>query len=93
MANVPMDVIHVMLSNNLEIKRCFVPLLQAGDKPSRVDVRFNILPAGSATNAQVTQEAYRGSDFEACLARAISAIKFPSTSGSGTSITYPFVLQ
>lgn len=93
MTNVPMDVIHIMLSNNLEVKKCFVPLLKAGSLPPRVDLKFNILPSGTATNAQVLQSQFRGSEFEGCLVRAVGAIKFPQTTGSGTSITYPFVLQ
>jgi predicted Zn finger-like uncharacterized protein len=93
MDTVPMAVIHVMLSTNLEIKKCFVPLLKSGALPPRVDLKFNIMPAGNATGAKVLQSQFSGTDFEGCLQRAIGTITFPPTTGSGTSITYPFVLQ
>ncbi|MEQ1570135.1 MAG: AgmX/PglI C-terminal domain-containing protein, partial [Myxococcota bacterium] len=93
LATVPMEVIHVMLSNNLEVKKCFVPLFKAGTLPPRVDLKFNIMPSGSASNGQILQSQYKGGELEGCLVRAVSGITFPPTSGTGTSITYPFVLQ
>ncbi len=90
---VPIEAVHVMLSSNVEVKRCFVPLLQAGQLPPRVDLKFDIQPSGTATGARVVQSEYRGSDLEGCLAKTVGAIKFPPSSGNGTSITYPFILQ
>lgn len=92
---VPIEAVHVMLSNNLAVKRCFVPLYRAGTLPAKVEVQFNILPAGSAANAQILSpsEHTGGSDLEVCLAGAIGGIQFPQTSGKGTLITYPFILQ
>ena len=89
----PMQVIHVMLSNNLAVKKCFVPLFKAGTLPPRVDLKFNIMPAGNATTIQILQTQYRGTELEGCLAAAVGDITFPPTTGAGTSITYPFVLQ
>jgi len=92
-ATVPIEAVHVMLSSNVEVKRCFVPLLQANRLPPRVDLKFDIQPSGTASGARVVQAEYKGSDLEGCLARSVGAIKFPPTSGNGTSITYPFILQ
>jgi hypothetical protein len=92
-ATVPIEAVHVMLSSNVEVKRCFVPLLQAGQLPPRVDLKFDIQASGTATGARVVQSEYRGSELEGCLARTVAGIKFPPTSGNGTSITYPFILQ
>jgi hypothetical protein len=93
LAAVPVEAIHVMLSSNVDVKRCFVPLLQAGNLPPRVDVRFDILPSGSAAQVRVVQSDQQGTELEACLARTIGGIAFPATSGKGTTITYPFILQ
>jgi hypothetical protein len=83
-----------MLSNNIEIKKCFVPLFRAGALPPRVDVRFNILPAGNASGMQVVSPSqHSGSELERCLSGAIGGIQFPPTTGNGTSINYPFILQ
>jgi hypothetical protein len=90
---VPTQVVHVMLSNNIDIKRCFVPLFKAGALPPRVDVKFQIAPSGGANGVSVVQAQYKGTELERCLASAIAGIQFPPTNGSGTSITYPFVLQ
>jgi hypothetical protein len=92
-ATVPIDAVHVMLSSNLEVKRCFVPLVQTGQAPPRVDLKFDIQPSGTASGARVVQSEFRGSELEGCLARTVAGIKFPPTSGNGTSITYPFILQ
>jgi len=92
-ATVPIEAVHVMLSSNVEVKRCFVPLLQAGQLPPRVDLKFDIQPSGTASGARVVQAEYKGSELEGCLARTVGGIKFPPSSGNGTSITYPFILQ
>ena len=93
MATVPVEVIHVMLSSNVAVKRCFVPLLKAGALPPRVDVRFTLSSAGKASGVGVTQSEYVGSDLERCLAAAVAGIAFPPTTGSGQNIVYPFVLK
>ena len=83
-----------MLSNNLAVKRCFVPLFRNGTLPPRVDVKFNILPAGNASGVRVLSPSqHSGGELEGCLSTAISGIQFPPTVGNGTSITYPFILQ
>jgi hypothetical protein len=93
MASVPVEVIHVMLSSNVNVKRCFVPLLKAGALPPRVDVRFALSAAGKASGVGVMQPEYAGTDLDRCLAGAIAGISFPPTSGSGQNIVYPFVLR
>lgn len=94
MKTVPPDVIHVMLSNNLEVKKCFVPMFRAGTLPPRVDVKFTIQPPGNATSIGVhSPPTLKSSELERCLQSAISRISFPPTSGSGTNTTYPFVLK
>lgn len=86
--------VETMLRNNLGVKQCFVPLHRAGKLPRRVEVKFNILPDGTATGVQIeSPESYRESDLQKCMAKAIPAIRFPETSGKGTTITYPFILQ
>lgn len=93
MASVPVEVIHVMLSSNVNVKRCFVPLLKAGQLPSRVDVKFALSAAGKASGIGITQPEFAGSDLDRCLAGAVAGIAFPPTSGSGQNIVYPFVLK
>jgi predicted Zn finger-like uncharacterized protein len=93
LAAVPIEAIHVMLSSNLDVKRCFYAQLQVGNLPPRVDVRFDILASGAAANVRVVQADQQGTDLESCLARTIGSIAFPATSGKGTTITYPFILQ
>jgi predicted Zn finger-like uncharacterized protein len=92
LAAVPMEVVHTIVSNNIEVKRCFVPLFQSGALPPRVDVAFQIDPAGKAGNTMVTNAQYRGSQLESCLVRAIGALRFPPASGY-TPVNYPFILQ
>ncbi|MBX2799633.1 MAG: zinc-ribbon domain-containing protein [Myxococcales bacterium] len=94
-SGVPIEAVNVMLSNNMSVKRCFVPLYRAGALPPRVNVKFNILPEGTASGISVLtpEEHANGSELETCLRVAIASIKFPPTNGNGTSITYPFILQ
>ncbi len=89
----PFDVITAILQNNRGIKRCFVPLIQSGNIPPRVDVRFDLMPTGQASNASIVQGSLSGTSFEQCMAGAVMAIQFPESSGSGQRITFPFVLQ
>ncbi|MCA9493434.1 MAG: protein kinase, partial [Myxococcales bacterium] len=92
METVPIEAVHVMVSNNIEVKKCFVPLFKAGALPPRVDAKFTISPAGQASGVTLLQQPYRGTELEACLGRAIATIRFPAAS-KGTAITYPFVMQ
>jgi len=94
MKTVPADVIHVMLSNNLDVKKCFVPMFRAGTLPPRVDVKFTIQPGGNATSIFIrSPPTLKSSELERCLQGAIARISFPPTTGGGTNTTYPFVLQ
>jgi len=93
MNQVPFEVIHALLSNNVNVKRCFVPLYRAGKLPPRIDVQFNLQATGKATASSVQQPEHRGTELERCLSTAIQAVAFPPSSGSGQRITYPFVLQ
>lgn len=93
LATVPVEVIHVLLSHNIGVKRCFVPLLNLGRLPSRVDVSFTLSSNGNAFNLGVIQPEFVGSKLERCLGVAVAAIAFPPTSGSGQNIVYPFVLK
>ncbi len=94
MTQVPVEAVHVMLSNNIEVKKCFVPLFQARALPPRVDVKINIMPAGNATGVQIVKPTQQvGSELDRCLSSAISRIQVPPTTGPGTSIVYPFILQ
>lgn len=92
MQAVPLQVVEVMLSSNIEVKRCFLPMAQAGTLPPRVDVRITILPTGNSTDIAAVQPEYSGTEFERCLVRAIGGITFPP-SQKGLRITYPFILQ
>lgn len=94
MVTVPHDVVHLILSNNIDVKKCFVPMFQARTLPPRVDVGFTILPAGNATKVGLrSPPTLRGSELERCLQGAISRVSFPPTTGNGTAIVYPFILQ
>ncbi len=94
MVTVPTDVIHLILTNNIEVKKCFVPMYQARTLPPRVDLGFTILPAGNATKISLrSPTTLRGSELERCLQSAISRVSFPPTSGNGTVTVYPFILQ
>jgi hypothetical protein len=93
MASVPFDVIQAILWNNRNVKACFVPLITGGSKPPRIDLKFDLLPSGAASNITVVQPGYQGSTFEKCMASAVGGIQFPASSGAGQRITFPFVLQ
>ena len=88
-----MDVLHVMLSNNLGVKKCFVPMFKSGNVAPRIDVRIELQPTGNVTSTSVRQAEYQGSTLESCLGTAISAIAFPPYAGAPQAITYPFVLK
>jgi predicted Zn finger-like uncharacterized protein len=92
LVSVPIEVVHTMVSNNIEVKRCFVPLYQSGSLPPRVDASFQISPVGRAGSVTLAQPQYRGSQLEGCIARAIGSIQFPPAQ-QGTSLSYPFILQ
>ena len=85
--------IHVILSNNINVKKCFVPLLQAGSLPPRVDVNFTLQPTGKASEVKIVQSQWSGGDFEGCMRGAIGGVGFPPFSGAPQRITYPFVLR
>ncbi len=87
------EVVDILLRNNIAVKRCFVPLAQAGAMPKRVDVRFTLATTGKATGiAIVVPTDLGGSDFERCMAAAIAGIEFPA-GGPSQKVTYPFQLQ
>lgn len=92
MQQVPPQVTHTIVSNNLEVKRCFVPLFQSGALPPRVDASFTIDPSGRAGGVILTQPQYRGSQLESCLSRAIGGLQFPPAA-LPTPVNYPFILQ
>ncbi len=92
MTSVPVEVVHTMLSNNLEIKKCFVPLFRAGTLPNRVDVRLSMLPSGRVEGVGIVDPQYAGTELDRCLAMAITAVKFPPSS-VGQKLVYPFILQ
>ncbi|HHO51887.1 MAG TPA: hypothetical protein ENK18_13655 [Deltaproteobacteria bacterium] len=93
-SGVPVEAVHHLLSHNLTVKRCFVPLFRNGTLPPRVEVEFNISPEGQASELQIlSPEAHQGEALEACLAESIAAVPFPETQGNGTSIVYPFKLR
>jgi predicted Zn finger-like uncharacterized protein len=92
LVTVPVEVVHTIVSNNIEVKRCFVPLFQSGALPPRVDASFQISPAGKASGVTLAQAQYRGSQLESCLARAIGSLQFPPAQ-QGTALSYPFILQ
>jgi outer membrane biosynthesis protein TonB len=91
-AAVSYEVIDILLRNNIGIKRCFVPLAQAGTLPSRVDVKFTLQTTGKANAVSVAQSQYSGTEFEKCIQGAIAAIDFP-VGATSQKITYPFQLQ
>jgi predicted Zn finger-like uncharacterized protein len=94
MHTVPTGVVHVMVSNNLDVKKCFVPMFKAGTLPPRIDVSFFIQPSGAAQRVAVKNPpTLRSSEIEMCLQSAIARIAFPPTTGTGTPITYPFALK
>jgi hypothetical protein len=93
MKQVPNEVIHALLSNNVTVKKCFVPLYRAGKLPPRVDVQFYLQPTGKASASKIQQSEFSGSELDTCLSAAIQKVTFPPSSGSGQRITYPFVLQ
>jgi hypothetical protein len=74
------------------VKKCFIPLAQAGTLPKRVDVRFTLQATGKASGVSVSQPELSGTAFEGCIAAAVSAIEFPG-GGAAQKITYPFQLQ
>lgn len=92
LVTVPVEVVHTIVSNNIEVKRCFVPLFQSGSMPPRVDASFQISPQGKASSVVLAQPQYRGSQLESCLARAIGGLQFPPAQ-QATALSYPFILQ
>jgi len=93
MQTVPFEVIQSILWNNAPVKRCFVPLIQSGNAPPRVDVQFNLMSSGGVSNISVVQPQFSGTSFESCLKTALGGIQFPAAGGSGQRITFPFMLQ
>jgi hypothetical protein len=92
-AAVSYEVVDILLRNNIAVKRCFVPLAQAGALPKRVDVRFTLAATGKASGVSIgTPSELAGSDFERCMGAAISSIEFPA-GGPSQKFTYPFQLQ
>jgi DNA-directed RNA polymerase subunit RPC12/RpoP len=93
MQTVPFEVIQSILWNNAPVKRCFVPLIQSGNAPPRVDVQFNLMSSGGVSNISVVQPQFSGTPFESCLKTALGKIQFPAAGGAGQRITFPFMLQ
>jgi outer membrane biosynthesis protein TonB len=93
MKSLPLTVVDTMIRSNLSIKRCFFTEQQAsGALPSRVNVRFTVMPTGSVSSARVTTEKYKGGTLDSCLGRSFKAIGFPAFEGEPLSMTYPFIL-
>jgi hypothetical protein len=98
---IQIELLHILLSNNVEIRECFIPvfgllqLVSPRREPSRsqVTVHISIPRDGVATEVSVLEPRWKGSELERCLGDAVRAIQFPPTTGQGTSLTYPFVLQ
>jgi DNA-directed RNA polymerase subunit RPC12/RpoP len=93
MKTLPLTVVDTMLRSNFSIKRCFVSeKKQTGSLPSRVSVRFTVLPSGSVQSSRVTNSELKGGSMDSCLRRAFKAIHFPAFEGQAMTMTYPFVL-
>lgn len=93
MKSLPLTVVDTMIRSNMSVKRCFFAEKQeAGSLPSRVNVRFTVMPTGRVSSARVTTDQYKGSTLDSCLGRSFKAIKFPAFEGDPLSMTYPFIL-
>ena len=93
MKTLPLTVVDTMLRSNFSIKRCFVAeKKQTGSLPSRVSVRFTVLPSGSVQSSRVTNSELKGGSMDSCLRRAFKAVHFPAFEGQAMTMTYPFVL-
>jgi len=93
MKSLPLTVVDTMIRSNMTVKRCFFNEKEAsGSLPSRVNVRFTVMPTGRISSARVTTAEYKGSTLDSCLGRAFKAIVFPAFEGDPLSMTYPFIL-
>ena len=93
MKSLPLTVVDTMIRSNMSVKRCFFAEKQAsGTLPSRVNVRFTVMPTGRVSSARVTTDEYKGGTLDSCLGRAFRAISFPGFEGDPLSMTYPFIL-
>ena len=93
MKNLPLNVVGTMIRSNMSVKRCFFAEKQAsGRLPSRVNVRFTVMPTGRVSAARVTTDEYKGGSLDSCLGRSYKAIQFPAFEGDPLSMTYPFIL-
>ncbi|MEN0067262.1 MAG: hypothetical protein AAGA48_34340 [Myxococcota bacterium] len=90
----PVEAVQPLVENNLDVKRCFVPMFRTNTLPSRVDVAFTISPNGKAREVKVNgPDRFVGSKLEKCLAKAIRGIEFPKSTGKGTSFVYPLIIR
>jgi outer membrane biosynthesis protein TonB len=93
MKSLPLTVVDTMIRSNMSVKRCFFAEKQAsGSLPSRVNVRFTVMPTGRVSAARVTTDEYKGGSLDSCLGRSFKAIQFPAFEGDPLSMTYPFIL-
>src|SRR5688500_4254161 len=73
------------------LRACYrTALEQTPDLEGRWLVTFVIAADGHVVNASMEPEDRRDAAFERCIAFALQAISFPSTSGGMTAVRWPF---
>ncbi len=76
-----------------KINRCYESALRyAPELAGKVSIRFAVVRKGYVKGLQVVQNTTGNDRVERCVARVVSAIRFPSRrTGKSLSFTFPFV--
>ncbi len=87
---VPPETIHRTVFLDVDVLSCFLPLMESGDLPNRVDLEFSIQPSGQASDIRISGP-LAGSDLEDCLVATVGALSFPAIRGNPQLVAYPFI--
>lgn len=88
-------IMKVIKRHQNEIKFCYEQELQKNDKLSgKVAVAFTIDPAGSVSDANVSESSLNNGNTENCMLARIRRWKFPEPQGGGVvSVTFPWIFK
>ncbi len=91
--NVKPEVIQMIVTSNVGVKRCFFEALKSREieKPITVNTTFNLAASGAASNLRVNNSELRSSKLERCLDGAFRTMSFPP-SQKGGPVNFPFKL-
>jgi outer membrane biosynthesis protein TonB len=87
----------VVKGHEAQIQRCYAQAAKVTnpDDPleGRIDVRFSVMPDGSASNVRVARNTSGSTQLGSCVAGLVGSWKFPAEVAEPVDFIWPFVFS